>query len=142
MLRECSQRNDWDCRIDVADGASEQIGCDSFASGSKRAKPNEIGNVALKSTCERQINSADRLLRLKQRVARRRNDPDDLNGLILSVGIGSTLLVSILNALSKRVTIRPEFLCQDFVNNRDPWTGLSCLRFSEHATTSYGQSNG
>ena len=36
-----------------------------------------------------------------------------------------------IDALSKRITIRPEFLCQNFVNDRDLRTGLGRLRLSE-----------
>src|SRR4029077_2773178 len=118
---------------------------DGFASGSERTKPNEIRNVTLKPTRERQVNPANRFLRFKQRVARCRNDTDDFHALFLfavNIGARSTLLVRILDTLSKRITDRPEFLCQNFVNYRDLWTGLGRLRFSEPATPSHRQSNG
>src|SRR5262245_33854693 len=108
-------------------------------------KPNEIRNIALKSTRERQVNPADRFLRFKQRVARCRNDTDDFHALFLfavNIGARSTLLVRILDPLSNGITIWPEFLCQNLVNYHNLRTGLGRLRFSEPATLSHRQSNG
>src|SRR5262249_39670231 len=121
------------------------IGCDGFASGSERAKPNEIRNVALKPTRERQVNPAHWFLRFKQRMARCRNDTDDFHALFffaVNIGARSTLFVCILDTLSDCITIRPEFLCQNLVNYRDLRAGLGRLRFSEPTTPSHGQSNG
>src|SRR6266498_232415 len=156
MLCERSQRNDRDRRIDIVHGASEQIGRGRLISGSERTKPNKKENVALESTRERQVNSACRFL-FEERVARCRYDADYFDRLFLlllfiqirapsmdaSVALGRRRTCAhILNALSKRITIRPELLCQNFVNNRDLWTGLSRLRFGERATPNHRQSNG
>src|SRR6266511_3804128 len=156
MLCERSQRNDRDRGIDIVDGASEQIGRGRFISRSERTKPNKKGNVALESTRERQVNSAGRFL-FEERVARCRHDADYFDCLLLLLlfthirapsGVGTSVLdrrrtcPRILNALSKRITIRPELLCQNFVNNRHLWTGLSRLRFGERATPNHRQSNG
>src|SRR5437667_7738716 len=141
MLCERSQRNDRDRRIDIVHGASEQIGRGGFVSGRERTKPNKKGNVILESTREWQVNSANRLL-FEERVARCRHDADYFDRISLLLlfthirapsGVGTSALgrrcisPCILNALSKGITIRPEFLCQNFVNNRDLRTGLGRL---------------
>src|SRR6266508_1522049 len=82
MLCERSQRNDRDRRIDIVHGASEQIGRGRFISWRERTKPNKKGNVALESTRERQVNSANRLF-FEERVARCRYDADYFDRLSL-----------------------------------------------------------
>src|ERR1700726_1227419 len=119
-------------------------------------EPNKKGNIALKSTRERQVNSAGRLL-FKERVASCRHDADYFNRLVplplfIQVSASSRVrataagrrrvLARILDALSKRITIRPELLCQNFIDNRDLRTRLGRLRFGERATTNHRQSNG
>src|SRR5437667_6374998 len=64
-----------------------------------------------------------------------------------SVGASATLgggrvFACVLNALTKRITLRPELLCENFVNNRDLGTGLGRLCFGKHATSNHWQSNG
>src|SRR5437588_5708860 len=107
-------------------------------------KPDKKRSVALESTRERQVNSASLLL-FEKRVARCRHDADYFDRLFLllpfthigapsSVGASAALgrwriCAGILNVLPQRIPIRPEFLCQNFVNDRDFQTGLGCLRF-------------
>src|SRR5207244_3015039 len=120
-------------------------------------EPNEERNVALESARERQVNSANRFF-FKKRVARCRHDADYFNRLSLlliftyigaSSSVGTSAALSrrrifgrVLNALSKRITLRPELLCENFVNNRDLGTGLGRLCFGKHATSNHWQSNG
>src|SRR4026208_2235294 len=114
-------------------------------------KPDKKGNVILESTGERQINSAGRLL-FEERVARCGYDADYFDRLSLLLlfahirapsGMRTTALdrrrisARILNALSKRITLRPQLLCQNFVDNRNLQTRLGRLRFTEGATANH-----
>src|SRR5437588_3200248 len=120
-------------------------------------KPDKKRSVALESTRERQVNSASLLL-FEKRVARCRHDADyfdRLSLLLLFTHIGAAPDVTtfaalsrwricrrVLNVLSKRISIWPQFLCQNFVDDRDFRAGLSRLRFGERATANDRQSNG
>src|SRR6266404_7247238 len=117
-------------------------------------KPNEKRRAVLESTRERQIDPTGRFL-FEQGVARGRYDTDYLNRFFFrfrfsrilaasdvttSAALGRRRICSrILNALSKRIAIRPDFLCQNFVNNRDLRTSLGGLRFGERATADHWQ---
>src|SRR5439155_5075855 len=52
------------------------------------------------------------------------------------------IFARILNALSKRITLRPELLCENLVNNSNLGAGLGRLCFRERATPNHWQSNG
>src|ERR1700693_6502238 len=120
-------------------------------------EPNKKRNIALESTRERQVNPAGRIL-FEEGVARCRHDANDFDRLVLlfrfiqvsapadvaaAASLGRRRIwICILNALSERITIRPEFLCQNFVDDRNLRTGLGRLRFGERATANHWQSNG
>src|SRR5215472_18012982 len=110
-------------------------------------KPNDKENIALESARERQVNPADRFFLFEERMPRRRHNADYFDRLFLLLAfihIGAPSNMSalatlgrwricrrILNPLSERVRIGPEFLCQNFVNNRHLRTGLGRLSFRE-----------
>src|SRR5438270_253583 len=137
--------------------APEQIGSGGFVPGRDRMKPDKKRNVALESARERQVNPASWLF-FEERVASCRHDADYFNRLsplLFFTHIGAASDVTtfaalgrcricrrVLNVLTKRITIRPKFLRQNFVNDRDFGAGLGRLRFGERATANDRQSNG
>src|SRR5205085_3958285 len=156
MLGETLERENRQRWIHFAHGPAQQIRGRAFAAWRGRAEADEEGNVALEATRKGKVDLAVRIF-FEKLLFGGRNDPDDLDRFFPGFGAEVAghadtfavvfrfrrIVAGVLDALAERVTFRPKFFRQDFVDDRDDraaWLGR--LGLSENAAAHDRQTNG
>src|SRR5262245_53472835 len=132
MLLECSQRQDGERRIDLANCIAQEARRLPIASFGQRMKTDEVRDVALKSTVKRNVDLPPCFC--EERAADGRDDADDLYRLAGFRVAGQvcthsdiaaaacrdwSVVLRVLDQLAERIAVRPELAGQSLIDDGD-----------------------